>query len=178
MTPSHHAAPLHRRFDREMAETAARDGGDALAPAPTTTRSVFRDLSRNRSRFKSMNGAKVLLTTLSIRTSGRGNEYLSGWLGKARVVGFKAKEPDRWGNPCWDLYLSEPEQRADDGGRGRASNAGDWRVPHAQRHRQGAHWPQPHGCSDRALSARPRSAAAPAETDLDKVDALEAIGRC
>jgi hypothetical protein len=31
---------------------------------------------------------KILLTTLWQRTSERGNEYLSGCLGKARIVGF------------------------------------------------------------------------------------------
>ena len=31
-------------------------------------------------------GPRVLLMQLSERTSGRGNRYLSGWLGKASVV--------------------------------------------------------------------------------------------
>jgi hypothetical protein len=55
-------------------------------------------------------GAKVLLTTLTEKISARGNVYLSGWLGKARVVGFRGE--DEQGHPTWNLYLSEPEPRA------------------------------------------------------------------
>lgn len=57
-----------------------------------------------------MSGPRVLLTTLSVRTSAKGNQYLAGWLGKASVVAF-AGEPDKFGNPTWDLYLCEPEPR-------------------------------------------------------------------
>ncbi|WP_191057509.1 hypothetical protein [Geminicoccus harenae] len=53
---------------------------------------------------------KVLLTTLTERTSAKGNVYLTGWLAKARVVGFRG-EDDEHGNPVWNLYLSEPERR-------------------------------------------------------------------
>jgi hypothetical protein len=45
-----------------------------------------------------MNGPRVLLATLSVRTSAKSNEYLVGWLGKASVVGFPG-EPDKFGNP-------------------------------------------------------------------------------
>ncbi len=57
-----------------------------------------------------MSRPRVLLTRLSVRTSAKGREYLSGWLGKASVVGFKG-EPDKYGNEAWDLYLSEPEPK-------------------------------------------------------------------
>ena len=53
---------------------------------------------------------RVLLATLSERTSARGNAYRSGWLGKASVVGFRG-EPDKHGNPTWDLFVAEPEPR-------------------------------------------------------------------
>jgi hypothetical protein len=53
---------------------------------------------------------RVLLATLSVRTSAKGRQYLSGWLGRARVVGF-AGEPDKWGNPTWDVFVAEPEPR-------------------------------------------------------------------
>jgi hypothetical protein len=53
---------------------------------------------------------RVLLTSLSIRTSGKGRPYLSGYLGKARVVAFEG-EADRFGNPTWDIFLAEPEPR-------------------------------------------------------------------
>jgi hypothetical protein len=56
--------------------------------------------------------ARVLLTTLSVRTSSKGNEYLTGYLGKAKVVGFRG-EPDKWGQDTWDLWLATPEPRTD-----------------------------------------------------------------
>jgi hypothetical protein len=60
-----------------------------------------------------MNGGRVLLMTLSQRTSAKGTEYLSGWLGKARVVAFRSKEPDKYGNPQWDLFVGEPAPKDD-----------------------------------------------------------------
>jgi len=61
-----------------------------------------------------MTGPRVLLAVLSERTSARGNPYLAGWLGKARVVGFRG-EDDAHGNPTWNLYVSEPEPREGSG---------------------------------------------------------------
>lgn len=62
-----------------------------------------------------MSGPLVLLASLSVRTSARGNTYLSGWLGKAQVVGFVG-EPDKYGNETWNLFVSEPEQRSGQAG--------------------------------------------------------------
>ena len=59
-----------------------------------------------------MNG-RVLLLQLSERTSAKGNRYLSGWLGKASAIAFQAEEPDRFGNPVWDVFVSTPEPRTD-----------------------------------------------------------------
>lgn len=59
-----------------------------------------------------MKGDKVLLTTLTLRTSGKGNRYLSGWLGKASVVGFV--DPDAEGE-VWNIFVSTPQPKA--GGR-------------------------------------------------------------
>ena len=53
---------------------------------------------------------KVLLLTLTQKTSAKGNVYLSGWLGKARVVGFRGEDDDQ-GHPVWNVYVSEPEPR-------------------------------------------------------------------
>jgi hypothetical protein len=50
--------------------------------------------------------------TLAERTSAKGNVYLAGWLGKARLVGFKSKERDRYGNEVWEIYAQEPEPKA------------------------------------------------------------------
>jgi hypothetical protein len=58
-------------------------------------------------------GPRVLLLQLSERTSAKGNAYMSDWLGKASVVAFQAEEPDKWGNPTWDLFVSEPQPRAE-----------------------------------------------------------------
>jgi hypothetical protein len=55
-----------------------------------------------------MSNSKVLLTTLSVRTSSKGRPYLAGWLGKASLVAFEG-EPDKFGHPTWDLFLSGPE---------------------------------------------------------------------
>jgi hypothetical protein len=57
-----------------------------------------------------MTNPRVLLATLSVRTSAKGRQYLTGWLGKASVVAFEG-EPDKFGNPTWDVFLSEPEPR-------------------------------------------------------------------
>jgi hypothetical protein len=56
-----------------------------------------------------MNG-RVLLMRLSIRQSARGTEYLSGFLGLSRVVAFKGKEPDKFGNEQWEVFVAEPER--------------------------------------------------------------------
>ena len=60
---------------------------------------------------------KILITTLQRRTSCRGNEYLSGFLGKARVVGLKGKPmPD--GTPTWDIYVTPSKEQDERGGSG------------------------------------------------------------
>ena len=56
---------------------------------------------------------RVLLMTLSQRTSGKGNTYLAGYLGKAKLVGFLDQEPDKFGNPVWNVYAAEPAPRAE-----------------------------------------------------------------
>ena len=77
-----------------------------------------------------MNQPRVLLMQLSERTSGKGNRYLSGWLGKASVVAF-AGEPDKHGNPTWDLFVSEPQPRAEAGAK--SPNVGDLERDPARR---------------------------------------------
>ena len=44
-----------------------------------------------------MNDTRVLFTTLSMRTSAKGNDYCVGWLGACELVGFPG-EADRFGN--------------------------------------------------------------------------------
>ena len=62
-----------------------------------------------------MNGQReprVLLMQLSERTSGKGRRCMSGWLGKASVVAF-AGEPDKYGNPTWELFVATSQSRGD-----------------------------------------------------------------
>jgi hypothetical protein len=101
------ARDQHRRLDRDFADTEARDGdpdgqGNIARPRRWRTDAV----SGNRRREP-----KVLLMQLAERTSDRGTRYFSGWLGKARLVGFLADEPDRDGNPLWNVYAAEPGKR-------------------------------------------------------------------
>jgi hypothetical protein len=69
--------------------------------------------------------ARVLLMRLSIRESARGAPYLSGFLGAARVVAFKAKEPDKFGNEQWEVYVAEPEPK-DGQPRAKQRGQGTW----------------------------------------------------
>lgn len=62
-----------------------------------------------------MSGPRVLLMRLSCRTSSRGTEYLSGYLGCARVVAFRGKDPDKYGNEQWEVFVSEPQDRDSSG---------------------------------------------------------------
>ena len=55
---------------------------------------------------------KVLITTLWQRTSERGNEYLSGFLGKARIIAFRG-EPTPQGVPTWNVYLTPGKEQAE-----------------------------------------------------------------
>jgi hypothetical protein len=60
---------------------------------------------------------RVLLTTLWERTSDKGNEYLSGFLGKARIIGFRGK-PTADGIQTWEIYL-QPGKEQESAGTGR-----------------------------------------------------------
>jgi hypothetical protein len=75
-----------------------------------------------------MSGNRVLLTTLSARTSAKGRPYLSGWLGKASVVAFEG-EPDKRGLAGSSLV---PGDRAWNGRRrGQARREQPHRILHA-----------------------------------------------
>jgi hypothetical protein len=95
---------VHRQLDREFASAVDRDdrrddGGQD-------------DIARPR-RWQGEPKPKVLLLTLSERTSGRGTRYMRGWLGRAAVVAFEGK-PDEAGHATWDVYVSTPEPRQGD----------------------------------------------------------------
>jgi hypothetical protein len=59
-----------------------------------------------------MSAPRVLLMRLSIRESAKGRPYLSGYLGAARVVAFKATERDKFGNEQWEVFVAAPEPKA------------------------------------------------------------------
>jgi hypothetical protein len=102
-----HAAARHRELDTAYSERLVRDGG-----APVRGGSLLPSRLRNQD-LRTMDRPKrprVLLAQLSVRTSAKGNRYLSGWLGKASVVGFPG-EPDKFGNETFDIFVSEPEPR-------------------------------------------------------------------
>jgi hypothetical protein len=109
-----HAAQLHRRMDMAQAEALARDGGELVEQHGALMRPG--DRRRDMRTMDRPSQTKVLLMQLTQRTSGRGNAYLTGWLGKAKLVGFKG-EPDEHGNERWDVYAAEPEQRQGNGSR-------------------------------------------------------------
>ena len=55
---------------------------------------------------------KVLLCTLWQRTSARGNEYLSGFVGKARIIAFRG-EPTADGTLTWNVYLQPSKEQSE-----------------------------------------------------------------
>lgn len=76
-----------------------------------------------------MNGERVHLLDLRLRTSAAGNRYLSGWLGKAAVVGFLDREAD---GEVWQIFVSTPAPRP--AGNSDVPRSGD-RSPFAPRQR-------------------------------------------
>jgi hypothetical protein len=109
------ARTQHRRMDTAAAEAQIRDGGSDGAPDIARPRCWRTDTSGQQS--------KVLLLTLSERTSARGNRYMRGWLGRASVVAFQG-EKDEAGNATWDIYVSTPEPRPGLAGGARARSYG------------------------------------------------------
>jgi hypothetical protein len=54
----------------------------------------------------------VLLMEVEARVSERtGKPWYSSWLGRCRVIGFKADEPNERGHRVIRLFLEEPEPR-------------------------------------------------------------------
>lgn len=57
---------------------------------------------------------KIPLLKLWERTSGKGNRYLSGFMGDAQVIGFiDADESEARGCTVWQLYAQESQRAAD-----------------------------------------------------------------
>ena len=84
---------------------------------------------------------RVLMVRLVQRTSARGTVYLTGWLGRARLVGFMG-EPDEQGNAVWDIYCAEPAPRQEE--KAPANTAA-----HRQDDRERGRYPAYHRADDR-----------------------------
>ena len=92
MTP---AAARHRDLDRRFLSGLGEPGHQRALLPP---RQRLKDMH-------TMSAPRVPLTMLSVRASAKGNAYLAGRFGKAA-----AGEPDKLGNPTWDLFVSQPER--------------------------------------------------------------------
>jgi hypothetical protein len=110
------ARDQHRRMDTAAAEAMARDGGSDGAP----------DIARPRRWKTDTSGQqpKVLVLKLRQRTSAKGNTYLDGWMGRAKLIGFKDAEPDQYGNETWSVYAVTPTPREGLAGGARARTYG------------------------------------------------------
>ena len=85
----------------------ARDGGNDGQADIARPRIWRKDATVSGSRSK----GKVLLLELVQRTSAKGTIYLTGWMAKARLVGFLAPEPNERGDQVWRIYVQEPQPR-------------------------------------------------------------------
>jgi hypothetical protein len=82
--------------------------------------------------MSSISDGKVLVCSLWERTSAKGNTYLSGFLGKARIIGFRG-EPTADGTLTWNIYL-QPGKEQEEASTSRVprSTAGSRRQPRSQ----------------------------------------------
>src|SRR4051794_23751617 len=84
-----------------------------LPPRPSTQQ-IHRDREPGRAPAAGEGSAGAsrggLLATLSMRASARGRPSPPGWLGKVPAGAFEG-QPDKHGNPTWDVFLAEPELR-------------------------------------------------------------------
>jgi hypothetical protein len=99
------ARDQHRRLDGAYAEAQARDGGADGQHDVARPRRWRTDTSGQRE-------AKVLVLKLRQRVSARGNAYLDGWMGQAKLLGFKEAERDEYGNEVWSVYAVTPQPKA------------------------------------------------------------------
>jgi len=108
------ARAQHRQLDRAFAESDARDE----RTRNDNVHSDLPDIHRPR-RWRSdvvsgnrLREPRVLVLKLRQRVSARGNAYLDGWMGQAKLIGFKDAEPDEHGNEVWSVYAVTPQPKA------------------------------------------------------------------
>jgi hypothetical protein len=102
-----YARDQHRRLDTAAAEAMARDGGSDGAPDIARAKVWRRDAT-----VSGGQQPKVLVLKLRQRVSARGNTYLDGWMGQAKLLGFKDAQPDEHGNEVWSVYAVTPQPKA------------------------------------------------------------------
>ena len=100
---------------------------------------------------------------------------MSGWLGKASVVAFEAGEPDRYGNPQWEMFVSTPEPRAE----GKSDKLSDSSHGEERPARAPARLVERRDGWDGSRYRRPRPGVPglPAANDAPFDDTLEDLGR-
>jgi hypothetical protein len=85
---------------------------------------------------------KVLLCTLWERTSARGTQYLSGFLGKARVVAFRGP-PTPDGIETWNIFLQPGKEQEQAEAERKAAPSRPARSEQPQRQQQRQQQPDP-----------------------------------
>jgi hypothetical protein len=107
------ARDQHRQLDQAYAEAEAREGRTITDNVNSDPADIVRprqwrrdNVSANRQRE-----SRVLVLKLRQRTSERGTVYLDGWMGQAKLIGFKDAEPDEYGNEVWSVYAVTPQPR-------------------------------------------------------------------
>lgn len=106
-----------------------------------------------------MNSDKVLLAALKERTAASGTRYLSGWLGKARIVGFLDREAPG-GETQWLIYAQTPDDRGE-----RTGNGGGQQQQRQDQPNGRSGEPQRAGQQHRASTSRARQALPPGDLD-------------
>jgi hypothetical protein len=101
-------------MDTAAAEAEARDGQSDVGVSYITPADITRP--RRWRQDSTVSGGsrsepKVLLLKLRQRVSAKGTTYLSGWMGSAKLVGFKDAELDEHGNEVWSVYAVTPQPR-------------------------------------------------------------------
>jgi hypothetical protein len=121
---STYARDTHRQLDRAYAESEARDTNHGFSQSYDRTdvshvKDQPGDIARPR-RWRQDNVSgnrprepRVLVLKLRQRTSERGNIYLDGWMGQAKLLGFKEAERDEYGNEVWSIYAVTPTSKGD-----------------------------------------------------------------
>ena len=109
----------------------------------------------------------VPLARLYERTSKKGNTYLSGYMGLAKVTALKSNETDKDGNPIWHLLVAESPQRGRPAERAVVGETGETKSEMPMQSRAAKvkrDWQRPAG--------QPQATSEPSEQPASNVDDL------